>query len=162
MIMMGCCTKRTADAVEWLISDSPRTPKLLIANAEARLSKGAIESKLQAMKTAMEAYYIDVTPVLGLVLGGDLLLHALYTTPEQPMVTTYAALDVKDLTVAKDIVSTMKELNIIFHSHSIAMTSEMRGSFPITRSRSGIPKSCFVLSHLPWASEIYKGNCHSQ
>ena len=79
VIMMGYCTKRTADAVEWLISDSSHTPKLLIADAEAWLSKGAIESKLQAMTTAMEAYYIDVTPVLGLVLG-DLLLHALYKT----------------------------------------------------------------------------------
>ena len=134
--MMGCCTRSSAEAVQWLIDDSPRTPKLLIADAEAHVDRSQIEGKVRAMRAVMEAYYIDVTPVLGLVLGGDLVLHALFKSPETPVITEYAPLEGKDLTVADDVVSAMKEFNTYFHRHSITMTAEMRQSFPITRSRS--------------------------
>ena len=42
----------------------------------------------------------------------------------------------KDLTVVKDVVEVMKQLNAYFHCHSISMTAEMRSNLLGNRSRS--------------------------
>ena len=42
------------------------------------------------MLAVMLAYFVDVTPLLGVVVGGDLVVHALLISPEEPDITEYA------------------------------------------------------------------------
>lgn len=44
------------------------------------------------MRAVMLAYFVDVTPLLGVVVGGDLVVHALLISPEEPDITEYAPL----------------------------------------------------------------------
>ena len=136
VVMMGCCTTTALDAVQWLIDDSPRTPKLLVADTEASVDGNAIAKKVTCMRAVMLAYFVGVTPLLGVVVGGDLVVHALLISPEESDITEYAPLEGKDLTIVTDVVEVMKELNAYFHCHSISMTAEMRSNLPANRLRS--------------------------
>ena len=44
--MMGVCTPKWEDAVQWLIDDSPHTPKLVVADAEAQVNRHIMENKV--------------------------------------------------------------------------------------------------------------------
>ena len=67
------CDERKA--VEWMRADSPRTPKCVIGAAERSSIAGAIDDKVEKMKSIMKAYSIH-GEILGLVLGGSLVLQA--------------------------------------------------------------------------------------
>ena len=101
--------------MELLIRDSPRTPKLVVADAEAQANRHIIENKVST-KHVMEAYCVGLVPVLGLVVGGDIMMRALIRSPETRMVAEYASLDRKDLTEAEHVIAVMKvlEANVVF------------------------------------------------
>ena len=71
VVMMGCHTTNSEEAVQWLIDDSPRTPKLVIADAEAQSNRGAIRGVARnldkggyILMRAKRARIFDHTPSL--------------------------------------------------------------------------------------------------
>ena len=134
VIAMGLTSTEETNALTWLIDDSPRTPKIIIADAESSYDSGTIIAKTVIMKSVMCAYTIGQIPILGLVIGGDMIIHALMLTSSG--ITEFTPLDKRDISEPVDIPIILRELNKFFHKSSIVMTEEMRVEYPINRSRS--------------------------
>ena len=149
VLAMGVCTPISSDAVQWLSIDYPRTPKLVIADAESQALPHTIENKVQGMKAVIEAYFVGVVPVLGLVVGGDMMMHAVLGRDDgtRMVAEKYASLDGKDLTEPEHLLAIMRELNAFFHENSNRVTGEIRWNLPLVRSRSGSSVPSHSSSH---------------
>ena len=134
VVVMGLMTDNVDDAVEWMLEDCPKTPKIVIADAETSSDPAQIRRKIHQMEAAMLAYSVGHTPIVGLVIGANLIVYA--SVMKGDSIEPYAPLDGRDLSDLMDVIGTMKELNCFIHTNSVSMTKEMRSSFPIVRSRS--------------------------
>ena len=102
--------------IGWLLEDSPRTPKMILADAESSSDVNKVKVKVTTLQAAMKAYSIDGRCVLGLILGGNMMLKV-YTVSEGQFME-YPPLHNKDL------------------SEMAEMTEEIRSTLLIVRSRS--------------------------
>ena len=64
------------DAVDYLALDSPKTPRVLIADVESGESNTTITNKLVALEKQLKVYRVADQAVLGLVVAGNLLINA--------------------------------------------------------------------------------------
>jgi hypothetical protein len=134
VVVMGfsCSDERWS---EYLTLDSPKTPKILIADAESSESKPVIASKVDSLTTQLLAYSVNGRDVLGLLVSGSMQVTALFASKGR--VERYKELDGIDLTRVSSVVHTMKCLNAYLHkAANEEMTEELRQTLPITRSRS--------------------------
>ena len=96
-------------AVDYLMLDLPRTPKVLIADAEAGMSPAAITYKFGTLERQLRAYNIAGQSILGLLVGGSLVINAKLLSNGE--LSDYKALDSLDLTRPNDIAAAAVQLN---------------------------------------------------
>ena len=65
---MALSTQDANKAIGWLLDDSPRTPKIILADAEASCDVSKIKAKITTLQAAMNVYSVDGRCVLGLIL----------------------------------------------------------------------------------------------
>ena len=63
---MAFSTKDVNKAINWMLSDSPRTPKLILVDAEASSNVKKIQDKTQILQATMNIYSVGGRCLLGL------------------------------------------------------------------------------------------------
>ena len=135
VIVMAFSTQDVNKAINWIFSDSPRTPKLILADAEASSNVKKIQDKIQILQAAMNAYSVGGRWLLGLILAGNIMMLKAYILSEGEF-EVYSPLHNKDLSEIRDLVHVMKVLNVFIHNHCSEMSEGFRSTLPIVRSRS--------------------------
>ena len=69
VVVMGLMTDNVDDAVEWMLEDCPKTPKIVIADAEASSDPAQIRRKIHQMEAAMLAYSIGQPQLVYIALA---------------------------------------------------------------------------------------------
>ena len=128
------------DIIRWMYDDSPRTPKLLIADAESgKLSlPTTLHNKKEALKSHMRVYSTSIhrEPLVGLLLGEELMLHS-FTLNTSGDLVPFAPLNQIDLSDINGVLNAMKNLNHYMHeAAAISMNEAVRQELPLVRSRS--------------------------
>jgi hypothetical protein len=132
---MAFSTQDANEAITWMLSDSPRTPKVILADAEASSDVKKIQDKAQILQAAMNAHSVGGRGLLGFILAGNMMLKAYYVLSGGEF-EVYSALHNKDLSEIRDLFHVMKVLNAFLHSHCLEMSEEFHSTLPVVRSRS--------------------------
>ena len=77
VIVMAFSTQDVNKAINWMLSDSPRTPKLILADAEASSNMKKIQDKTRILQAAMNAYSVGGRCLLGLILAGNMIVEGI-------------------------------------------------------------------------------------
>ena len=133
-MVMGFTTSSEDDAIRYLCPDSPKTPKIITTDAELSLDSTVVEEKLLVLQKQVRAYSVNEKPVLGLLVGSSLMLRAIEI--EGGVISRFPALDKKDLSWPKDVLTVVCTLNAYMHRAAVEMNDTMRDRYPISRSRS--------------------------
>ena len=146
VVVMAFSTRDEQDAIDYLTLDSPKTPKVLIADTEAAVTSTAITAKVEVLKKQVETYNIEGQDTMGLLVGGNMVVSAVHLS--NGVLSEYEPLDGKDLTRPNDLAETAVLLNSYLHDVAAKeMTDAIRASYPLLRSRSAsVASFCTELS----------------
>ena len=99
--------------MQWMYDDSPRTPKILIADAESgKLTTSVLHHEKEALKTHMQVYSVSLQrkPLVGLLLGEELILDAFTLNAARDLVL-FTPLNEVDLSDVNGILRAMMAIN---------------------------------------------------
>lgn len=102
--MLGFKTLSGIDAVCYLTLDSPKTPKIIIADAELSVETTVIAAKMKSsLEEQLHAYSVNKQAVLGLLVGSNMMLHAIRI--EDGVISKFHEIVEKDLTLTGDLLT---------------------------------------------------------